>query len=66
MQEKTKKTQPSEQAQAITAGLAVAYRKMLEFKQYKGTPVVVSENGKIKHLNPSDLLKSLERTQPKP
>lgn len=48
---------PSAEAEAITQGLQKAYRKMLLFKQYKGTKVVMAENGKIVQRDPSELLK---------
>lgn len=39
-----------EQAEAILRGLEMAYAKMVKFKKYKGTPLVVSENGKTKYI----------------
>lgn len=57
----TTKITTDKQTNAITAGLAIAYKKMLAFKKYKGTPVVISENGQIKHLNADSILKSLNK-----
>lgn len=54
MQSQTK--QPSDKAQAISQALTKAYHKLLLFKKYKGTPVVVSEHGEIKHLSADELL----------
>ncbi len=48
--------QPSDKARAISQALTKAHHKMLLLKKYKGTPVVVSENGKIKHLSADRLL----------
>ncbi len=61
MQKSTTKPIEDKQIEAITAGLAVAYRKMLAFKKYKGTPVVVSEHGLIKYLDADSVLQSLNK-----
>lgn len=36
----------------ILTGLEKAYRKMLEFKKQKGTPLVVMREGKIVRIKP--------------
>jgi hypothetical protein len=41
----------------LMKGLSLAYERMLEFKIYKKSKVVVSRDGKIVELDPSELLK---------
>lgn len=41
-----------DQKQKILLGLKIAYERMLEFKRYKKTKVVVCRDGKIVHLDP--------------
>ncbi len=36
----------------IIEGLEKAYRKLIEFKKYKKTPIIVSKDGKIVEINP--------------
>ncbi|MEQ9422868.1 MAG: hypothetical protein RJQ09_00515 [Cyclobacteriaceae bacterium] len=36
----------------ILKGLKLAHDRMIEFKRYKNSKVVVSQNGKIVHLDP--------------
>jgi len=40
----------------ILRGLELAYEKMVIFKKSKGTPLVVSENGKVKLIDAKDIL----------
>ncbi len=63
MQKSTIQLSEDKQTDAITAGLAAAYRKMLAFKKYKGTPVVVSEYGQIKYLDADSVLQSLNNEE---
>ncbi len=44
-----------EETKAIKKGLEKAYEKMAKFKKEKGTPLVVSENGKVKLIKPEDI-----------
>lgn len=39
----------------ILRGLEKAYEKMVKFKKEKGTPLVVSENGKVKFIESKDI-----------
>lgn len=39
----------------ISKGLKEAYKKMIHFKKYKNTPVIVSKNGKIIEMNAADI-----------
>lgn len=48
------KRELEEKRQKITSGLEKAYEKMVNFKKYKKTPIVVSENGEILELDPND------------
>ncbi|UOY04988.1 hypothetical protein L0P88_13610 [Muricauda sp. SCSIO 64092] len=41
----------------ISKGLTIARKKMIAFKKYKNTPVVVSSNGKVIHVRPEDMEK---------
>ncbi|MGD1839349.1 MAG: hypothetical protein ACFB0B_00400 [Thermonemataceae bacterium] len=36
----------------IREGLELAYRRMIAFKKYKGTPVVVIRDGKVVEVDP--------------
>ncbi|MBK8518310.1 MAG: hypothetical protein IPL55_19115 [Saprospiraceae bacterium] len=40
----------------ILKGFEMAYEKMVKFKKAKGTPLVVSENGMVKLIEPKDIL----------
>lgn len=42
----------------IARGLEVAYRKMVEFKKQKNSPVIVSKDGKIIEIKPENILPS--------
>ena len=39
----------------ITQGLEKAYERMVEFKKYKKTPIVVSRNGQIVELDANEV-----------
>ena len=39
----------------LAKGFEEAYRKMIEFKKYKNTPVIVAKNGKVVKLKPQDV-----------
>lgn len=43
------------ETEKIKEGLEIAYRRMVEFKKYKKTPIVVSKNGKIVEISPYDV-----------
>ncbi len=45
-----------EESKAILKGLEIAYEKMVKFKKAKGTPLVISENGKVKLIQAKDIL----------
>lgn len=40
----------------VSLGLEIAYSKMLAFKKYKGTPVVISHKGEIIYISPEDFI----------
>ncbi|HXA00729.1 MAG TPA: hypothetical protein VNW99_02005 [Cytophagaceae bacterium] len=44
-----------EERDKIIKGLELAYKKLVEFKKQKNSPLVVSENGKILELDPKDI-----------
>ncbi len=46
---------PSAENQKILKGLEMAYEKMVKFKRYKNSPLVVSENGKIIEIPPDEI-----------
>lgn len=39
----------------IIVGLEKAYQKLIEFKKYKKTPIIVSKDGKVVELNPEKI-----------
>jgi sulfur carrier protein ThiS len=39
----------------IIEGLERAYKKLIEFKKYKKTPIIVSKDGKIVEINPDKI-----------
>jgi hypothetical protein len=41
------KKQESELSKKVFKGLEKAYEKMVEFKKYKKTPLVISQNGQL-------------------
>ncbi len=49
------KEQPSEAAQKILYGLEKAYEKLVAFKRYKNSPLIVSRDGKIVEIPPEDI-----------
>lgn len=42
----------------VAKGLKKAHKKMVEFKKFKNTPIIVSDKGKIIELQPEELLKN--------
>lgn len=40
----------------IIEGLERAYLKLIEFKKFKKTPIIVSKDGKVIELNPNDVI----------
>ncbi|ARN78304.1 hypothetical protein BST97_10055 [Nonlabens spongiae] len=51
-----KKTNNSNQLDKIIEGLDLAFDRMLEFKKYKKTPVIVEKDGKILEIDPEVLI----------
>ena len=39
----------------VSKGLKIAHKKMIAFKKYKKTPIVISHNGKIIEVQPKDM-----------
>jgi hypothetical protein len=39
----------------IIEGLERAYKKLIEFKKYKKTPIIVSKEGKVVEINPEKI-----------
>ncbi|UII25113.1 hypothetical protein LVD15_17605 [Fulvivirga maritima] len=39
----------------IIVGLEKAYQKLIEFKKYKKTPIIVSKDGKVVEMNPEEI-----------
>lgn len=39
----------------ILKGLELAYERMVKFKKEKNSPLVISENGKVKRIPPSEI-----------
>ena len=47
--------QPSEAAQKILHGLEKAYEKLVAFKRYKNSPLIISRDGEIMEIPPEDI-----------
>ncbi len=45
-----------ENSQKILEGLEKAYKRMIEFKKYKKTPVITIKGGKIVELDPNKII----------
>lgn len=45
-----------EERDKIIKGLEEAYRKLVDFKKQKNSPMVVSKNGEILEINPNEIL----------
>jgi len=43
-------------SEKIIEGLEKAYKKLIEFKKYKKTPLIVLRNGKIIELSPEEAI----------
>ena len=39
----------------IIEGLERAYKKLVDFKKYKKTPIIVSKDGKVVEINPNKI-----------
>ena len=39
----------------VTKGLKIAHTKMIEFKKFKKTPIVISSNGKVIEVTPEEM-----------
>jgi len=39
----------------IKEGLEIAYKKLIEYKKYKKTPLIVSKDGKVTEIKPEDI-----------
>jgi len=42
-------------SEKIIEGLERAYIKLIEFKKYKKTPIIVSKDGKVVEINPDKI-----------
>jgi len=42
-------------SEKILEGLEKAYKKMVEFKKYKKTPIIVSQGGKVVEVSPEEI-----------
>ena len=50
------KEQLKEERDKIVKGLEETYKKLIEYKKYKKSPMIVVRNGKIEALDPNELL----------
>lgn len=50
------KNQIDEQTQKILRGLEKSYQKLVEFKKYKKSPLIVSKDGVIVEIQPEKIL----------
>jgi sulfur carrier protein ThiS len=39
----------------IMEGLEIAYQRLIEFKKYKKTPIIVAKDGKVIEVSPYDI-----------
>lgn len=44
-----------EKTQKILRGLEVSYRRLVKFKLYKNSPLIISKNGVILEVSPEDI-----------
>ena len=42
-------------SERIIEGLEIAYKKLIEFKKYKKTPIIVLKEGKIVEISPEKI-----------
>lgn len=49
------KNQIDEQTKNILRGLEKSYQKLVEFKKYKKSPLIVSKDGVIVEIQPGDI-----------
>lgn len=49
------KNQVDEKTQKILCGLEKSYQKLVEFKKYKKSPLIVSKNGVIMEIQPEKI-----------
>ncbi len=42
------------QTDKIMEGLEIAYKKMIEFKKYKKTPIITMKDGKVVEISPEE------------
>ena len=50
-----KKAESKDQTAKLIEGLEKAYEKLVEFKRYKKSPLIVSRNGEIIEISPEDI-----------
>lgn len=50
------KEQLKEERDRIVKGLEETYRRLIEYKKEKKSPMIVIRNGKIEAVNPDDIL----------
>lgn len=51
-----KKAQITEKRNRIVEGLERSYQKLVEFKRYKKSPLIVARNGEIIEIEPEKIL----------
>lgn len=51
-----KKTELKEKRKKIVAGLEKTYQKLVEFKRYKKSPLIIAKNGEILEIAPEKIL----------
>lgn len=50
------KNKIDEQTQKILTGLEISYQKLVEFKRYKKSPLIVEKDGVIMEIQPEKIL----------
>ena len=57
-----KKNELKEKRKKIVAGLEKSYQKLVEFKRYKKSPLVIAKNGEILEIAPEKILPTLTKS----
>jgi len=55
------KNQIDEQTQKILTGLERSYQKLVEFKKYKKSPLIVEKDGVIMEIQPEKILPTITK-----
>ncbi|SHF75273.1 hypothetical protein SAMN05444483_102269 [Salegentibacter echinorum] len=51
-----RKTELKEKRKKIVAGLEETYQKLVEYKRYKKSPLIIAKNGEVLEIAPEEIL----------